>query len=235
MNQFRKTEFILNGGINFATGKAELLSVAYSELEKVLKVMKDYPDTKWKIEGHTDNTGNYNKNIELSRQRAQSAFNYFVSNGIDRSRLIINGYGSDFPIADNSTETGRALNRRVAIILISDDKVKNVTEPIPPTNTNTEVEIKPDLTGSRKYNPAVERNVGKMVFTDGYLYCYQVASFRTKVKADGVAKDLKSKGYNSFVVIADLPELDGTWFRIRVGYFNSLDEALKNRSTLIKD
>ena len=74
-----------------------------------------------------------------------------------------------------------------------------------------------------------------MVFTDGYLYCYQVSSFRTKVKADGEAKDLKSKGYNSFVVIADLPELDGTWFRVRVGYFNSLDEALKNRSTLIKD
>ena len=89
----QKTEFILSGGINFETGKAELLGVAYPELEKVLKVMRDYPDTKWKIEGHTDNTGNYNKNIELSRQRAQSAYNYFVSNGIDRSRLIINGYG----------------------------------------------------------------------------------------------------------------------------------------------
>ena len=132
MNQLQKTEFILSGGINFETGKAELLSVAYPELDKVLKVMKDYPDTKWKIEGHTDNTGNYNKNIELSKQRAQSAYNYFVSNGIDRSRLIINGYGPDFPIADNKTETGKALNRRVAIILISDEKVKNITEPITP-------------------------------------------------------------------------------------------------------
>ena len=231
----KKTEFILSGGINFETGKAELLSAAYPELEKVLKVMKDYPDTKWKIEGHTDNTGNYNKNIELSRHRAQSAYNYFVSNGIDKSRLIINGYGPDFPIADNNTETGRTLNRRVAIILISDENVKNITEPITPTRTTTEDEKKPDLTETRKYNPASERNVGRMVFTDGYLYCFQVASFRTKVKADGVAKDLKSKGFNSFVVLADAPELDGTWYRVRVGYFNSLDEALKKRSLIIKD
>lgn len=86
--------------------------------------MNDYPDTKWKIEGHTDNTGKYEKNLELSKERALSVYNYFVSNGINKSRLLSNGYSSDYPIADNTTETGRALNRRVAIILISDENVK---------------------------------------------------------------------------------------------------------------
>jgi outer membrane protein OmpA-like peptidoglycan-associated protein len=231
----QKTEFILSGGINFEIGKAELLNVAYPELEKVLMVMRDYPDTKWKIDGHTDNTGNYNKNIELSKQRAQSVYNYFVGNGIDQTRLFMNGYGSDFPIADNTNETGRTLNRRVAIILISDENVENISEPIPPVKPTTEVEKKPDYTETRKYNPAAERNVGKMVFTDGYLYCFQVSSFRTQQKAEGEAQKLKSSGYNSFVVIANLPELDGTWYRVRVGYFNSLEETLKKRSTIIKD
>jgi OmpA-OmpF porin, OOP family len=231
----QKTEFILSGGINFEIGKSDLLNVAFPELQKVLKVMSDYPDTKWKIEGHTDNTGKYEKNLELSKQRALSVYNYFVSNGIDKSRLLTNGYSSDYPVADNTSETGRALNRRVAIILISDENVKNVVETVTPVIKEKEPEKKPDFTETRKYNPAAERNVGKMVFTDGYLYCFQVSSFRTREKAEGEAQELKSNGYNSFVVIANLPELDGTWYRVRVGYFNSLDEALKKRSTIIKD
>ena len=135
----QKTEFIISGGVNFEIGKAELLSTAFPELDKVLKVMIDYPDTKWKIEGHTDNTGNYNKNIELSKQRALSVYNYFIRKGIDKSRLLLSGYGPDYPIADNKTETGRMLNRRVAIILISDENVKNITESIPTTKPTTRV------------------------------------------------------------------------------------------------
>lgn len=231
----QKTEFILSGGINFEIGKAELLNVAFPELQKILKVMNDYPDTKWKIEGHTDNTGKYEKNLELSKERAFSVYNYFVSNGIDKSRLLSNGYSSDYPIADNTTETGRALNRRVAIILISDENIKNVVETVTPVETKKETEKKPDFTETRKYNPAAERNVGKMVFTDGYLYCFQIASFRVKEKADEESSNYKAQGFNTFVVVANLPELDGTWYRVRVGYFNSLEEALKKRSLIIQD
>ena len=231
----KKTEFILSGGINFEIGKSDLLNVAFPELQKVLKVMNDYPDTKWKIEGHTDNTGKYEKNLELSKERALSVYNYFVSNGIDKSRLLSTGYSSDYPIADNTSETGRALNRRVAIILISDENVKNVVETVTPVKPVKETEKKPDFTETRKYNPAAERNVGKMVFTDGYLYCFQVASFRTKEKAEVESESYKAQGFNTFIVIANLPELDGTWYRVRVGYFNSLEEALKKRSLIIKD
>lgn len=231
----QKTEFILSGGINFEIGKADLLNVAFPELQKVLKVMNDYPDTKWKIEGHTDNTGKYEKNLELSNNRALSVYNYFASNGIDKSRLFSNGYSSDYPIADNTTETGRALNRRVAIILISDENTKNVVETVTPVDTKKETEKKPDFTETRKYNPAAERNVGRMVFTDGYLYCFQVASFRTKEKADEEASNYTAQGFNTFVVVANLTELDGTWYRVRIGYFSSLDEALKKRSLIIRD
>lgn len=226
----KKTEFILNGAVNFETGKATLLNTAYSELQKVLKVMVDYPDTKWKIEGHTDITGSYEKNLVLSKQRAESVYNFFVNNGIDKSRLFVAGYASDYPIADNSTETGRALNRRVAIVLVSEKDESNVNPESKPPDKQKQV----DHTSSRVYNPSVERNVGKMVFTDGYLYCYQVSSFRSRAKAEQESSELKAKGFDSFVVIADSPDLDGTWYRVRVGYFNTLDEALKNRSLLIK-
>ncbi len=209
----RDTEIILNAGVTFATGKAELLAAAYPELERLLKVMKDYPDTKWKIEGHTDNTGPYDLNKELSLERAHSVYNYFVSRGIDGSRIFMNGYGPDYPIADNNTETGRSQNRRVSIILFSGDN--------PEVAKNTNVKVK------RTYDPANEKNVGSMIFTDGYLYCFQVSSWRSRAKAEGEMKRLQSEGYNSFVTIADLPELDGTWFRVRIGYFDSLEEVNK--------
>lgn len=210
-----KTEFILSGGINFETGKADLLPSAYTELEKVLKVMKDYPETKWKIEGHTDITGSHTLNMNLSVNRAKSVYNYFTSNGISAARLSYNGYGPDYPIADNLTETGKALNRRVAIVLVSDkeNEAKNITAP-------KEV---------LKYNITAERNVGKMIFTDGYLYCVQVSSWRARGKAESEARRLESEGYNAFITIAELPELDGTWYRVRVGYYNTFDEANRIR------
>ncbi len=210
-----KTEFILPGGINFESGKSDLLPSAYTELDKVLKVLKDYPETKWKIEGHTDNTGSQKVNKELSINRAKSVYNYFVSNGLNSAKLSYNGYGPDYPIGDNNTETGKALNRRVVIVLVSDSETeaKNITAP------NKE----------RIYNVTAERNVGKMVFTDGYLYCVQVSSWRAKAKAESEAMRLKSDGYNAFVVIAELPELDGNWYRVRVGYYNTFDEANRIR------
>lgn len=226
----KKTEFILSGGINFESGKADLLSAAYPELEKIVKVMNDYPDTKWKIEGHTDNTGSAKINKELSLQRAKSVFNFFVGKGVNANRLSANGFGPDFPIAENNTETGKALNRRVAIILVSGSNIENSGD-VKKGEANTG-EVK--TTEVRKYNSIVERNVGNMIFTDGYLYCFQVSSWRSRIKAEAEMKKMQSAGYNSFIVIANLPELDGTWYRVRIGYFNSLDEAKKVKSKMMK-
>lgn len=219
----KKTEFILSGGINFESGKADLLDAAYPELEKIVKVISDYPDTKWKIEGHTDNTGSAKLNKELSIQRAKSVYNFFVSKGVDAKRLSVNGFGPDFPVAENNTETGKALNRRVAIILVSGNNTENSGDVKTGEVKTNEI---------RKYNSTVERNVGNMIFTDGYLYCFQVSSWRSRLKAESEVKGLQSAGYTSFIVIAELPELDGTWYRVRVGYFNSLEEAKNVKSKM---
>ena len=207
----KKTEIILNGAVSFASNKSELLPSAYPELGTVLKVMIDNPNTQWKINGYTDNTGSKKLNEALSLKRAQSVCDYFVAMGIDRARLIVDGYGSDFPIADNSTETGRALNRRVAIVLVTGDDKGALKD----SNSNIK----------RIYNPGVERNVGKMTFTDGYLYCFQVSAWSSRKKAEAEAQNLRFLGYNAFVTMVDLPELKGIWFRVRIGPFNSLNEA----------
>lgn len=215
-----KTEFILTGAINFEIGKANLLPAAYEELNKIVKVMKEYPDTKWKIEGHTDNTGSYQLNKNLSLQRAQAVFDYLVKSGIKADRLSVDGYGPDFPIADNSTETGRALNRRVTISL--DEGGKNHSA------------LKEKLPLNYQYRFDVERNVGGMIFTDGYKYCVQVSSWRNKEKAESESKKLSEQGYNAFTIEANLPELDGVWHRVRVGFFDSLDEARKVKAKISK-
>lgn len=207
-------EYILSGGVTFETNKADLLQPAYIELDKVIKVMKDRPETKWKIDGHTDNTGSYKRNKELSLQRAQSVYNYFIRNGIAAARLQVNGYGSDYPIADNFTETGKAMNRRVAITLLTKDNSEN-------TNGNKNQ----FSTDTRKdYDPGLEKQIGNMVFTDGNLYCFQVSSWRTREKAEAQMNLLINKGIKSFVVAANSANLDGTWYRVRVGYFDSLEE-----------
>jgi OOP family OmpA-OmpF porin len=76
--------------------------------------MKDYPDLKVVIEGHTDSVGTSAYNKKLSQERAGAVKNYMVEkNGIDSSRITTEGFGKERPIADNATAEGRAQNRRV--------------------------------------------------------------------------------------------------------------------------
>ena len=65
------------------------------------------------IAGHTDNQGDPEENLDLSRRRAQSAFDYLVARGQDADRFVVVGYGEDVPIASNDTADGRARNRRI--------------------------------------------------------------------------------------------------------------------------
>ncbi|GAB6282122.1 MAG: hypothetical protein STSR0008_08660 [Ignavibacterium sp.] len=110
-------EITLSGKTTFASGKSELLPSSYADLDKLIEVMKAYPDSKWIIEGHTDSKGSYKSNKALSLRRSESVMNYFVSRGIDKTRFEVIGMGPDNPIADNKTAEGRAMNRRVVIKL----------------------------------------------------------------------------------------------------------------------
>ena len=90
---------------------------SYGILDAVVQVMKDYPQIEVRIEGHTDSDGGDDYNLKLSKARAESVFDYLVSHGISGSRLIYEGYGESRPLAENRTAEGRALNRRVEILI----------------------------------------------------------------------------------------------------------------------
>jgi OOP family OmpA-OmpF porin len=103
--------------ILFITGSAKLTTSSYKGLDDVAKVMKDNPQMKISIDGHTDNTGTVAINDKLSQQRADAVKKYMVSKGIDASRITSTGHGQNSPIADNKTASGRQKNRRVEMTL----------------------------------------------------------------------------------------------------------------------
>ncbi len=112
-------EIVLSSSANFAFGSSKLLPSAYAALDKIVERMKSNPSTRWRIEGHTDNIGSQKANKKVSLERAQAVLNYFVSKGLDKKRFEVIGLGEAYPIASNSTESGRAKNRRVVIIRIN--------------------------------------------------------------------------------------------------------------------
>ena len=73
-----------------------------------------------------------------------------------------------------------------------------------------------------------------MIFTDGSLYCFQVSSFRSKGRAEKEAERFRRMGANAFVVKVNLPNLSGTWYRVRIGYFNSLSEAQREKAKIVR-
>jgi len=103
--------------VYFDTDKWELKKESFSELDKLYKLLINTPDIQIIIQGHTDNSGTGEHNLELSQKRAKSVMDYLISHGISAKRLSSEGLGSGSPIADNSTEQGRALNRRTVIIV----------------------------------------------------------------------------------------------------------------------
>ncbi len=106
-------------GIRFASGKAVIRPDSYRLLDRAAKVLKDYPDVRLEIVGHTDSTGSRDVNIDLSQRRADAVKAYLVGKGIDASRLETRGVGPDEPIGDNKTKAGRAQNRRIEFELLA--------------------------------------------------------------------------------------------------------------------
>lgn len=101
--------------LQFETGKATLKSSSDEQLKNIVAVLKAYPNVNLKLGGYTDNTGDAAKNLVLSKERALNVMNKMIGMGIDASRLQADGYGQDFPVGDNATELGRAMNRRIDV------------------------------------------------------------------------------------------------------------------------
>ena len=115
----RGDDIVLNmpGDITFPFNSAELQPQFYAVLNDVAHTLNDYPQTTIGVIGHTDSVGSDAYNQGLSEQRAQSVAAYLVRQSVIAERIYISGMGENQPIADNSTEAGRAANRRVEIIL----------------------------------------------------------------------------------------------------------------------
>jgi outer membrane protein OmpA-like peptidoglycan-associated protein len=105
-------------GLNFPSGKAIIQPEYFSLLAKVQDALKVFPDRHILMEGHTDSRGNANTNQRLSEERASAVREYIIANmGINREQITSVGYGASKPVASNKTSEGRALNRRIDIVL----------------------------------------------------------------------------------------------------------------------
>ena len=102
-------------GVSFLSGSAKLTLDSQGPLDRVVAGLRERPDLHVMIEGHTDNVGNRDANLRLSKARADAVRTYLVSKGIDARRLGTVGYGPDQPVATNDTPEGRAQNRRVQL------------------------------------------------------------------------------------------------------------------------
>lgn len=102
--------------INFDTNKSTIKPESQPTIDQIALLMKNNPDLKVSIEGHTDNTGTAANNNILSQQRADSVKAAVVKQSINVARMTTKGWGQDKPVADNRTEEGRAKNRRVEIV-----------------------------------------------------------------------------------------------------------------------
>ena len=110
------------GDVLFATNKAELKSSGLVNINKLAHFLAENPDRKVIVEGYTDSTGAANYNQSLSERRAGSVRMALVKMGVDPARVVAQGYGKEYPVADNSSTSGRAMNRRVEVTISNDSR-----------------------------------------------------------------------------------------------------------------
>jgi outer membrane protein OmpA-like peptidoglycan-associated protein len=109
--------------VRFDTNKSTLTSTAKANLDKLVPVFGQYPDTNIQIYGYTDSTGSAEYNLTLSQQRAASVKSYLAGKGISSSRFTTTGLGIADPVASNETVDGRSQNRRVEFAITANEKM----------------------------------------------------------------------------------------------------------------
>jgi outer membrane protein OmpA-like peptidoglycan-associated protein len=113
----RGTVITLSGGVLFATGQATILANAQAQLNQVADALKTQAERHFTVEGHTDNQGTDKINDDLSARRATAVRDYLVVRGVSANAISAQGFGSKRPIGANGNPEGRAMNRRVEIIV----------------------------------------------------------------------------------------------------------------------
>lgn len=114
--------------IVFAPSSTDIEAASQGVLDAIAEILRDCPDTAFEIEGHTDSQGSEDMNLALSQNRAEAVLNGLLARRVLISSLTARGFGETRPIADNSTEEGRAANRRIAFKLMNEDGDEDLAE-----------------------------------------------------------------------------------------------------------
>lgn len=109
------------GDVLFAFNKSELTPQAGPRLDKLASFLKQFPQRKLLVEGYTDAVGTDAYNMELSERRAEAIREALVARGVDTTRVVTKGYGKAYPVADNANVDGRAVNRRVEVVIADEN------------------------------------------------------------------------------------------------------------------
>lgn len=116
--EIAKAKPVILRNVFFETGSAELKPASVVELNHLKELLEKNPEMKIRINGHTDDVGSDQDNLQLSQNRAKAVYDYLVDRGIDASRLQYRGFGENRPIASNETPEGRRQNRRTEFEVI---------------------------------------------------------------------------------------------------------------------
>jgi len=114
--EFTREKPLILEGVNFKVDRADLTESAKKILDEVVRSLKENPEVKLDIQGHTDSDGTDAYNMDLSKRRALTVKQYLVDHGIDGSRLTVSWFGESKPIASNDTPEGKAKNRRIEFV-----------------------------------------------------------------------------------------------------------------------
>jgi outer membrane protein OmpA-like peptidoglycan-associated protein len=117
-----------DSGILFGFDSSTLTSASRENISELAKTLNKYDDTDILIQGHTDSKGSEDYNQKLSEERAGSVTNLLTDLNVARTRITSVGYGETMPVADNATDEGRRLNRRVEIAIYANDKLKRAAK-----------------------------------------------------------------------------------------------------------
>jgi outer membrane protein OmpA-like peptidoglycan-associated protein len=109
--------------ILFGYDRSDLNPSSQDNLDKLVNVLKEYPDTNIEVQGHTDSKGSEDYNMGLSERRANAVSNYLINRGVAGSRVTTKGYGESAPVSDNTSDDGRAQNRRVTFLITANKKM----------------------------------------------------------------------------------------------------------------
>jgi outer membrane protein OmpA-like peptidoglycan-associated protein len=120
--QTERGTLVTFGDVLFDLNKAELKSSGLVNVNKLAQFLQENPDRKVIVEGYTDSTGAAAYNQSLSERRANSVRMSLVKMGVDPTRIVAQGYGKEYPVADNGSTSGRAMNRRVEVTISNDNQ-----------------------------------------------------------------------------------------------------------------